>query len=97
MDVAAWVLVPVVWLIGGLVLCLAELFDGNGVLLPLGLAALLVAGYLQLQESALLPPEVVLTDWRHVLIAYAGMAVVGVVLLRRVFRPKPDSKDVNDY
>lgn len=86
-----------VWLIGGVVLCLAELLDGNRVLLPLGLAAFLVAGYLQLQERSLLPEDVVLTDWRYVLLVYAGLALVSVVLLRRVFRPKPDSKDINDY
>lgn len=36
-------------------------------------------------------------DWRYVLLAYAGLAVASVVLLRRVFRPKPGSKDINDY
>lgn len=97
MDVAAWLLIPLVWLIGGVVLCFAELLDGNRVLLPLGLAAFLVAGYLQLQERSLLPEDVVLTDWRYVLLVYAGLALVSVVLLRRVFRPKPDSKDINDY
>ncbi len=97
MDVAAWVLVPLVWLIGGVVLCLAELLDGNRVLLPLGLSAFLVAGYLQIQRRGLLPEEVELTDWRYVLLAYAGLAVASVVLLRKVFRPKPDSKDINDY
>lgn len=97
MDVAAWLLIPLVWLIGGVVLCFAELLDGNRVLLPLGLAAFLIAGYLQLQERSLLPEDVVLTDWRYVLLVYAGLALVSVVLLRRVFRPKPDSKDINDY
>ena len=97
MDVAAWLLTPLVWLIGGVVLCFAELLDGNRVLLPLGLAAFLVAGFLQLQERALLPEDVVLTDWRYVLLVYAGLALVSVVLLRWVFRPKQDSKDINDY
>lgn len=97
MDVAAWILVPLVWVIGGVVLCLAELLDGNRVLLPLGLAAFLMAGYLQLQKRALLPEEVVLMDWRYVSLAYAGLAVVSVVLLRRIFRPKTSSKDINDY
>ncbi|MDE0039028.1 MAG: hypothetical protein OXU77_15970 [Gammaproteobacteria bacterium] len=97
MDIAAWVLVPLVWLIGGVVLCFAELLDGNRVLLPLGLAAVLVAGYLHVQKRGLLPNEVELMDWRYVLLAYAGLAVASVVLLRRVFRPKPDSKDINDY
>lgn len=97
MDVAAWVLMPVVWLIGGVVLCFAELLDGSRVLLPLGLAAFLLGGYLHLQNRALLPGEVALTDWQYVLLAYAGLAVVSVVLLRRFFRPKPESKDINDY
>ena len=97
MDVAAWALVPLVWLIGGVALCFAELLDGNRVLLPLGLAALLVAGYLLLQKRELLPEEVLLADWRDVLLAYAGLALVSVVLLRRVFRPKTNSKDINDY
>ena len=97
MDVAAWVLVPLVWLIGGVVLCFAELLDGNRVLLPLGLAAVLVAGYLELQRRGLLPEGAELVDWRYVLLAYAGAAVASVVLLRKVFRPKPDSRDINDY
>ena len=97
MDIATWVLVPSVWLIGGVVLCFAELLDGNRLLLPLGLAAFLMAGYLQLMKKVQLPEEVMLEDWRYVLLAYAGLAGASVGLLRKVFRPKPESKDINDY
>ena len=90
-------LLPLVWVIVGVVLCLAELLDGNRVLLPLGVAAFLVAALLGLQDSVMLPDQVELSDWKRVLLAYAGLAVVSVVVLRKVFRPKTDSKDVNDY
>ncbi len=93
----AWVLLPAAWLLFGIALCLAEMFEGSMFLLPLGIAALLVAAWLVLQERDLLPAEIALTDWKYALLAYAGMAVASVMLLRRAFRSKGDAKDVNDY
>ena len=93
----AWILLPMAWLLLGIVLCLAEMFDGSLFLLPLGIAALLVAAWLALQKWALLPAEVELTDWKQALLAYAGLAAARVLLLRRLFRSKSDAKDVNDY
>lgn len=74
--------------------------DGQLLALPLGLAALLLAGLLELQTRDLTPTSLHVETWAQVLVSYAGLALASVGLLRWTVTVKDKNKagkDVNIY
>jgi membrane protein implicated in regulation of membrane protease activity len=88
-----------IWLIVGLVLVLADIFLGFGLfVLPIGVAALIVAGMVTLQQNGVLGETTLYSNWRGVVYWFAGLSVSSVLLLRLVFqKPRQDKPDINEY
>ena len=78
------------WVALGLVLVLADIFLGFSLfVLPVGVAALIVAGIIFVQTNAILGITQLYSDWQGLVYWFAGLSVVSVGLLRLIFqRPK---------
>ena len=87
------------WVALGLVLVLADIFLGFSLfVLPVGVAALIVAGIVFVQTNAILGITQLYSDWQGLVYWFAGLSVVSVGLLRLIFqRPKKDLPDINQY
>lgn len=87
------------WVALGLVLVLADIFLGFSLfVLPVGVAALIVAGIIFVQTNAILGITQLYSDWQGLVYWFAGLSVVSVGLLRLIFqRPKKDLPDINQY
>jgi len=87
------------WVAVGLLLVLADIFLGfNLFVLPVGVAALIVAGIIVMQSNAVLGMAQLYADWQGLVYWFAGLSVISVVLLRLVFqRAKQDAPDINQY
>ncbi len=96
-EVTNWALRPALWLLAGIVLTLGELAIGTMVLLPLGVTAILIAGYLALQTFSMLPETLWLESWKSVAVLYCVLAVPTVILIRRLFQNRRDRPDINQY
>jgi membrane protein implicated in regulation of membrane protease activity len=94
-----WVLSAEFWVAVGLVLVLADIFLGFGLfVLPIGVAALIVAGMVAMQESGALGEMMVYGSWRGVVYWFAGLSVSSVLFLRLVFqKSKKVNPDINEY
>ena len=87
------------WVALGLVLVLADIFLGFSLfVLPVGVAALIVAGIIFVQTNAILGITQLYADWQGVVYWFAGLSVISVGLLRLIFqRRKKDLPDINQY
>ena len=87
------------WVALGLVLVLADIFLGFSLfVLPVGVAALIVAGIIFVQTNAILGITQLYSDWQGLVYWFAGLSVVSVGLLRLIFqRPRKDLPDINQY
>lgn len=87
------------WVALGLLLVLADIFLGFGLfVLPVGVAALIVAGIIFVQTNAVLGITQLYDDWQGLVYWFAGLSVVSVGLLRLIFqRARKDSPDINQY
>lgn len=99
MTIHYWIFLPEAWVILGILLIAAELFDGNMIALPLGITALAIALLIYGQSALWFDDTVLFETWRQVLMVYAGLAVIMVAIIRFVFqrKRKAQEKDVNDY
>ena len=96
-EFTGWALRPAIWLLAGIVLSLGELAVGSMVLLPLGITAILVAGWLALQVFEVLPATIWLESWQAVAVLYCVFAVPTVILIRRLFQSRGNRPDINQY
>ena len=88
-----------VWVILAIVLILADLFFGlNYILLPVGIACLIIAGMVFLKNNGYLPGFIALEDWQHVGYWFAGLSVASIAILKIYSRSgiKKD-EDINQY
>jgi membrane protein implicated in regulation of membrane protease activity len=87
------------WIVVGLALILADIFLGFGMfVLPIGVAALIVAGMVALQENGVFGEMGLYGSWQGVVYWFAGLSVCSVLLLRLVFqKSEPEEPDINDY
>ena len=95
-----WLLQAEVWIILGIILIIVDIVVGFSlIILPVGIAALLLAALLYGESqqffgehSALFP------SWRVVLVWFAGLSILSVGLIRFVFqRSREDGPDINKY
>ena len=96
-DILFWIFLPVSWVLLGLALGLVEMADGNMIALPLGVAAFILSIFLGLQAREIIPESLHFSSWKHMLLVYSGLAIVSVVILRRIFHRKGKKRDINDY
>ena len=67
-------------------------------MLPFGVAALIVATMVYLQESGRLGDLQLFSNWEGVVYWFAGLSVVSVGLLKLFFQKKADDRqDINEY
>lgn len=94
-----WLFRPEAWVIAGLVLIIADILVGFGlIVLPFGVAALLLAALLYGHSQQLFGGADPFSSWRAVLIWFAGLSIVSVGLIRVVFqRSKKNGSDINRY
>lgn len=94
-----WLFLPEAWLIAGILLVVLELFEGSMIALPIGVAALIVAGIVKAQAMLWFGDIVLLETWRDVLLCFALLAVASVGLIRLVFQRRRNKQpdDINDY
>ena len=75
------------WVALGLLLVLADIFLGFSLfVLPVGVAALIVAGIIFVQTNAVMGITQLYDDWQGLVYWFAGLSVVSVGLLRLIFQ-----------
>ncbi len=89
---------PEVWAIIALVLVGADVALGlDFFVLSIGVAALLLAGLLFLQENVWPGGVALLETWRDVGLWFAGLSVGSTILIRLALRRRGARADVNEY
>ncbi len=98
-EIETLVFVTEIWVILAIVLMLADLFLGlNYILLPVGIACLIIAGLVFLKNNGLLPDFITLETWHHVGFWFAGLSVASVSILKFYARAGvKDEEDINKY
>ena len=87
------------WIILGIVLIIVDIWIGFGmIILPVGVAALLLAALLFGESRQLFGEMDLFPSWRVVLIWFAGLSILSVGLIRVVFqRSRKSGTDINKY
>ena len=94
-----WLFQPEVWIIFGIILVIVDIMVGFGlIILPVGVAALLVGVILYGNSQQLFGDANLFPSWRIVLIWFAALSIVALGLIRLVFqRSKANGDDINKY
>ncbi|MCB2101406.1 MAG: hypothetical protein KDE22_11080 [Rhodobacterales bacterium] len=98
-DLAYWLFEPKVWIILGIVLIIADVFLGyTFFVLPIGVAALLIAGLIFAQGKLWFGDTVIFETWHDVGLWFAVLSVVSIGLLKMLARRWiKDQPDINEY
>ena len=99
MDLNTLVFVTEIWVILAIALILADLLLGlNYILLPVGIACLIISGMVFLKNNDYMPAFIALEDWHHVGYWFAGLSIVSVAILRFYARSgQKEEEDINRY
>lgn len=94
-----WILSPEFWLIVGILLIIVDFTVGAALfLLPIGLAAILIAGLLLSQERLWFGDVLFLETWRQIIIFFSVLSVAFVGVIRFLFqRARREQADINEY
>ena len=85
---------PDIWLIGGVVLIIFEIFIGSLVwFLPLGIASLFVGLIFKLQIYLNI---IIISNWAFALLVW-GLISISLSYLMQKFFKKKETKDINSY
>ena len=99
LSLSYWLFQFEAWIILGIILIIVDILVGfDMIILPVGVAALLLAALLY-GESQLLFGEIDLfPSWRVVLVWFSGLSILSVTLIRFVFqRSRKNGTDINKY
>ena len=95
---SVWVFRPEAWVILGILLILLDVILGLDVILPIGVAALILAGLIFAQQNMWIEEPLAINTWRGVLILFAALSIVSIGIIRFVFQRSRKSKpDINEY
>ena len=83
-----WIYLPEAWAILGLGLAVTEVVIGGMVALPLGFAALVVAG---LMWAGLV------TSWQLAVVIFGVLGIIAALVAKKVIRDTEKAPDINDY
>lgn len=99
LSLSYWLFQPELWIIFGIVLIIVDIMVGFGlIILPVGVAALLVGVLLYGNSQQLFGDADLFPSWRIVLIWFAALSIVALGLIRLAFqRPKTNRDDINKY
>lgn len=90
-----WIVRWEAWVGLGMVLVIGEVFVGGGILVSLGVAAVVLGGWIWVGAGTSLP--LAFDGWQTVLIAYGALALASAMVVRIAFGRRPRRPDVNDY
>lgn len=87
------------WIILGIVFIILDVFLGyNFFVLPVGVAALVMAVLLYLQKEQTLGDFVLFETWHGIGMTFAALSVVSIGIIKFGFqRNKDDTPDINEY
>ena len=92
-----WIFEPYTWLILGLLVIIIDIFLGF-VLLPFGIAALVIAGLIFSDQNMIFGDFIFFETWRDVLIYYAVLSLCSVGMIKLIFqKSKKGKSDINQY
>ena len=99
LSLTYWLFQPELWIVLGIILIIVDIMVGFGlIVLPVGVAALLVRVILYGNSEQLYGDTNLFSSWRTILIWFAALSIVALGLIRLVFqRPKADGDDINKY
>ena len=94
-----WILLPEFWVITGILLIAVDFTIGADLfLLPIGLAALLIAALLYAQENLWFGDVILFGTWKQIIIWFSALSVISIGIIRFSFqRRRKDEPDINDY
>lgn len=98
-NLAYWLFRPEVWMILGIVLVLADIVFGfASFVLPIGVAAIIVAGLLYGQQEMWYGDHVLFAVWRDVGLWFAGLSILSIAIVKLAFQRRRDPQDdINQY
>ena len=89
-----WIFEPHIWIILGLLLIICDIFLGTYFIIPIGIASIIIAIFLQF-EIIFSPDE---RSIRELLIYFSFLSVFSIFLLKFLFRSRrQDREDINKY
>ena len=100
MDVfEQWIFFPEIWLILGILLIAADVLIGTAFFaLSIGVAALIIAALLFIQDESWLGTLVIFETWRGIGTWFAILSLASVGIIKVVFqRNEDDDSDINKY
>ena len=98
-SLSYWMFLPEVWVILGILLIAADFTLGaDFFLLPIGIAALVMAGLVLAHVNLWLGDTVIFDTWRQVMVWFSVLSVAGVAVIKLGFqRRSKDESDINKY
>ena len=98
LSIDYWVFLPQIWVVICIFLVVVELFDGNMVALPVGVAAIIMAAAIHGQNELWFGDFVLFDSWRTVMFYFATLSLVCIGLLKYFFQFRlKKNDDVNEY
>ncbi|MDA0664306.1 MAG: hypothetical protein O3B08_15920 [Proteobacteria bacterium] len=98
-SVTYWIFKPEAWVIFGLLLVVLDLVIGfDFFVLPVGIAAFIIAAMIYAQSALWFGDFMVFETWKGIMIWFAALSLASVGLIK-VFlqKPKEDQPDINQY
>ncbi len=98
-SVTYWIFKPEAWIILGILLIVLDLMIGfDFFVLPVGIAAILVAALIYGQSELWFGDFFIFESWKGILIWFAGLSLASVGIIRVFFqKSKDDQPDINQY
>ncbi|HIA80599.1 MAG TPA: hypothetical protein EYO02_00535 [Rhodospirillales bacterium] len=97
-EVSYWLLLAKTWLILGLILIIIDIFLGSFFILPIGVAAFIIAGMIFCQDQLWFGDFIFFETWRDVLIYFSIISLVSIGVIKLVFQKKyKNESDINEY
>ena len=94
-----WLALPEVWVILAIVLVVVDLMFGmDFFVLSVGVASLIIAGLLWIQQNGAAGHFAFFNNWRQIALGFAVLSLVSIGLVKFVFQTKSeDEPDINEY
>lgn len=98
-DFIRWCFDPKAWVILGILLIIADVFLGyDFFVLPVGIAAFIIAILLYAQQEQYFGDMVILSDWHMIGMSFGALSVICIGIVKFAFqRKKEEETDINDY
>lgn len=98
-SITYWIFKPEAWIILGILLVMLDLMIGfEFFILPVGMAAIIVAGLIYAQANLWFGDAIIFSTWKGILIWFAILSVASVGIIKVFFqKSKNDQPDINQY